>query len=44
MRLGLMVGYWMFGPEDPIDLVLENEIGGELVRDVLGRLEHGSAV
>jgi len=28
----------------PIDLVLENEIGAELVRDVLGRLEHGSAV
>ncbi len=25
MRLGLMVGYWMTGPEDPIDLVLEAE-------------------
>jgi len=25
MRLGLMVGYWMFGPEDPIDLVLAAE-------------------
>jgi F420-dependent oxidoreductase-like protein len=25
MKLGLMVGYWMFGPEDPIDLVLEAE-------------------
>jgi len=25
MRLGLMVGYWMSGPEDPIDLVLEAE-------------------
>jgi F420-dependent oxidoreductase-like protein len=25
MRLGLMVGYWMFGPEDPIELVLEAE-------------------
>jgi F420-dependent oxidoreductase-like protein len=25
MRLGLMIGYWMFGPEDPIDLVLEAE-------------------
>jgi len=25
MRLGLMVGYWMFGPEDPIDLVREAE-------------------
>jgi uncharacterized protein (DUF2384 family) len=24
--------------------VLENEIGAELVRGVLGRLEHGSAV
>ncbi|MGH7822453.1 MAG: LLM class flavin-dependent oxidoreductase, partial [Candidatus Binatia bacterium] len=25
MRLGLMLGYWMQGPEDPIDLVLEAE-------------------
>ncbi len=25
MRLGLQIGYWMFGPEDPIDLVLEAE-------------------
>jgi F420-dependent oxidoreductase-like protein len=25
MRLGLMIGYWMFGPEDPIDLVQEAE-------------------
>lgn len=28
----------------PIDLVLENEIGANLVRGVLGRLEVGSAV
>ncbi len=28
----------------PIDLVLQNEIGAQLVADVLGRLEHGSAV
>ena len=28
----------------PIDVVLENEIGAELVKDVLGRLENGSAV
>jgi F420-dependent oxidoreductase-like protein len=28
MRLGLMLGYWMFGPEDPIDLVLEAERAG----------------
>jgi putative toxin-antitoxin system antitoxin component (TIGR02293 family) len=28
----------------PIDLVLKNEIGARLVQDVLGRLEHGSAV
>ena len=28
----------------PIDLVLENEIGAQLVRGILGRLEHGSAV
>jgi F420-dependent oxidoreductase-like protein len=25
LRLGLMLGYWMAGPEDPIDLVLEAE-------------------
>jgi F420-dependent oxidoreductase-like protein len=25
MRLGLMIGYWMSGPEDPIDLVLRAE-------------------
>lgn len=25
MRLGLMLGYWTAGPEDPIDLVLEAE-------------------
>ena len=25
MRLGLMLGYWMAGPEDPLDLVLEAE-------------------
>ena len=28
----------------PIDLVLKNEIGSALVEDVLGRLEHGTAV
>ncbi|MSO92680.1 MAG: DUF2384 domain-containing protein [Rhodospirillales bacterium] len=28
----------------PIDIVLQSEIGAQLVRDVLGRLEHGSAV
>ena len=25
MRLGLMIGYWMMGPEDPIEAVLEAE-------------------
>src|SRR2546427_12851226 len=25
MKLGLMLGYWVAGPEDPIDLVLEAE-------------------
>jgi F420-dependent oxidoreductase-like protein len=25
MRLGLQIGYWMMGPEDPTDLVLEAE-------------------
>ena len=34
----------LLGERRPIDLVLENEIGAELVRGVLGRLEHGSAV
>ena len=34
----------LLGARRPIDLVLENEIGAELVRGVLGRLEHGSAV
>jgi putative toxin-antitoxin system antitoxin component (TIGR02293 family) len=28
----------------PLDLVLENEIGADLVRSILGRLEYGSAV
>ena len=28
----------------PVDLVLENEIGADLVRSILGRLEYGSAV
>lgn len=28
----------------PLDLVLQSEIGAQLVRDVLGRLEHGTAV
>jgi putative toxin-antitoxin system antitoxin component (TIGR02293 family) len=28
----------------PLDVVLENEFGAALVRGVLGRLEHGSAV
>jgi putative toxin-antitoxin system antitoxin component (TIGR02293 family) len=28
----------------PIDLILENEIGAELVKSVLGRLEYGAAV
>ncbi len=28
MRLGLMLGYWTYGPEDPIDLVLEAEQAG----------------
>ncbi|HEY7607605.1 MAG TPA: antitoxin Xre/MbcA/ParS toxin-binding domain-containing protein [Alphaproteobacteria bacterium] len=27
----------------PIDLVFENEVGAQLVDDILGRLEHGSA-
>src|SRR5882762_884215 len=34
----------VLGNRKPIDLVLENEIGADLVHDVLGRLESGSAV
>jgi putative toxin-antitoxin system antitoxin component (TIGR02293 family) len=34
----------VLGNRKPIDLVLENEIGADLVRGVLGRLENGSAV
>lgn len=33
----------LLGRRKPLDLVLENEIGGGLVRDLLGRLEYGSA-
>ncbi len=28
----------------PIDLILENELGADLVHSVLGRLDNGSAV
>ena len=28
----------------PLDLALQSEIGAQLVRDILGRLEHGTAV
>ncbi len=32
MRLGLMIGYWMFGPEDPIELVrLAEDLGYDSV-------------
>jgi putative toxin-antitoxin system antitoxin component (TIGR02293 family) len=34
----------LLGGRRPIDVALENEIGAELVRGVLGRLEYGSAV
>lgn len=34
----------LLGDRRPIDLVLENEIGADMVRSVLGRLEYGSAV
>jgi putative toxin-antitoxin system antitoxin component (TIGR02293 family) len=34
----------LLGERRPLDVVLENEIGAEVVRGVLGRLEHGSAV
>jgi putative toxin-antitoxin system antitoxin component (TIGR02293 family) len=28
----------------PVDLTLQSEVGAQLVRDILGRLEHGTAV
>lgn len=28
----------------PVDVAIENELGGELVREILGRLQNGSAV
>lgn len=34
----------LLGGRKPLDLVLENELGANLVRSVLGRLENGSAV
>lgn len=34
----------LLGARRPLDLVLENEIGADLVRSILGRLEYGSAV
>ena len=34
----------LLGGRRPIDLVLENEMGADLVRNALGRLEYGSAV
>lgn len=30
--------------QEPIELALQSAIGAQLVRDVLGRLEHGTAV
>lgn len=34
----------LLGGRRPIDLILENEVGAELVKGALGRLENGSAV
>lgn len=34
----------LLGQRRPIDLILDNEIGAQLVRSILGRLENGSAV
>lgn len=33
----------MLQDERPIDVVLQNEIGGELALEILGRLKYGSA-
>lgn len=37
-------GHALLSGRRPIDLVFENEVGAELVKSVLGRLENGSAV
>lgn len=34
----------LLGDREPMDLALENELGANLVRSVLGRLDSGSAV
>lgn len=34
----------LLGDRRPIDLILENEVGAELVKGALGKLENGSAV
>jgi putative toxin-antitoxin system antitoxin component (TIGR02293 family) len=36
--------HMLLGGRKPLDLVFENEIGAELVKSLLGRLENGSAV
>jgi putative toxin-antitoxin system antitoxin component (TIGR02293 family) len=40
----LMRAHQLLGNRRPIDLILENEIGADLVKSVLGRLANGSAV
>ncbi len=40
----LMRAHVLLGNRRPIDLILENEIGADLVKSVLGRLANGSAV
>ncbi len=37
-------GHPLLDGQRPIDLTLASALGAELVRDILGRLEHGSAV
>ncbi len=36
MKLGLMLGYWMAGPEDPIDLVQEADAQSRIVVTLRG--------
>ena len=43
MKLGLQLGYWTRGPEDPIDLVLEAEkppVGAQRARLMRSILAH----
>lgn len=43
-RSFLMRPHQLLDGRRPLDVALESELGGELVREILGRLQYGSAV